>query len=51
MGRGARRGLTDVDPAAMDAELATRLGWAERRIELPAGRYERCCRRPPSPTC
>ncbi len=24
----------------MDAELAVRLGWAERRVELPAGRYE-----------
>ncbi|MEW2634447.1 metallopeptidase TldD-related protein [Streptomyces sp. NPDC048389] len=34
------RDFTDVDPAAMDAELAQRLGWAERRIELPAGRYE-----------
>jgi predicted Zn-dependent protease len=29
-----------VDPAALDAELAVRLGWAERRVELPAGRYE-----------
>ncbi|MFE4591320.1 metallopeptidase TldD-related protein [Streptomyces laurentii] len=36
----ATRDFTDVDPAALDAELATRLGWAERRIELPAGRYE-----------
>ncbi|WP_420032924.1 metallopeptidase TldD-related protein [Streptomyces sp. cg28] len=34
------RDFRDVDPASMDAELATRLGWAERRIELPAGRYE-----------
>ncbi|MFF3287770.1 metallopeptidase TldD-related protein [Streptomyces sp. NPDC003023] len=34
------RDFKDVDPAAMDAELARRLGWAERRIELPAGRYE-----------
>lgn len=24
----------------MDAELAQRLRWAERRIDLPAGRYE-----------
>ncbi|GGY44293.1 MULTISPECIES: metallopeptidase TldD-related protein [Streptomyces] len=30
----------DVDPAALDEELARRLGWAERRVELPAGRYE-----------
>ncbi|RKN03919.1 metallopeptidase TldD-related protein [Streptomyces radicis] len=29
-----------VDPAALDADLATRLRWAERRIDLPAGRYE-----------
>ncbi|MFJ9828168.1 metallopeptidase TldD-related protein [Streptomyces sp. NPDC101160] len=34
------RDFKDVDPAALDAELAIRLGWAERRIELPAGRYE-----------
>ncbi|WP_327357095.1 metallopeptidase TldD-related protein [Streptomyces sp. NBC_01304] len=34
------RDFKDVDPAALDAELATRLGWAERRIDLPAGRYE-----------
>ncbi|MBD0709920.1 MULTISPECIES: metallopeptidase TldD-related protein [unclassified Streptomyces] len=34
------RDFKDVDPAVLDAELATRLGWAERRIELPAGRYE-----------
>ncbi|ELP64301.1 metallopeptidase TldD-related protein [Streptomyces turgidiscabies] len=34
------RDFKDVDPATLDAELAVRLGWAERRIELPAGRYE-----------
>ncbi|MFI0985509.1 metallopeptidase TldD-related protein [Streptomyces exfoliatus] len=34
------RDFKDVETAALDAELATRLGWAERRIELPAGRYE-----------
>ncbi|GAA1186971.1 metallopeptidase TldD-related protein [Streptomyces hebeiensis] len=34
------RDFTDVDPGALDAELARRLAWAERRIELPAGRYE-----------
>ncbi|WP_406860102.1 metallopeptidase TldD-related protein [Streptomyces sp. HUAS MG47] len=34
------RDFKDVDPASLDTELATRLGWAERRIELPAGRYE-----------
>ncbi|MFJ4834093.1 metallopeptidase TldD-related protein [Streptomyces sp. NPDC088747] len=36
----ATRDFKDVDPAALDAELAVRLGWAQRRIELPAGRYE-----------
>ncbi|MGP4113774.1 metallopeptidase TldD-related protein [Streptomyces sp. 4N509B] len=30
----------DVDVAALDDALATRLAWAERRVELPAGRYE-----------
>ncbi|MEU0052525.1 TldD/PmbA family protein [Streptomyces sp. NPDC006184] len=34
------RDFEDVDPGALDAELAVRLGWAERRVELPAGRYE-----------
>ncbi|MEU7031838.1 metallopeptidase TldD-related protein [Streptomyces sp. NPDC046275] len=34
------RDFKDVDPAALDADLAVRLGWAERRIDLPAGRYE-----------
>ncbi|NKI41165.1 metallopeptidase TldD-related protein [Streptomyces physcomitrii] len=36
----ATRDFRDVDPAELDAELAVRLGWAERRVELPAGRYE-----------
>lgn len=36
----ATRDFKDVDPAALDAELAKRLGWAQRRIDLPAGRYE-----------
>ncbi|RSS82965.1 TldD/PmbA family protein, partial [Streptomyces sp. WAC02707] len=36
----ATRDFKDVDPAALDADLAVRLGWAERRIGLPAGRYE-----------
>ena len=30
----------EVDVPALDAQLAERLGWAERRIELPAGRYQ-----------
>ncbi|MFI9624027.1 metallopeptidase TldD-related protein [Streptomyces sp. NPDC052042] len=34
------RDFKDVDPIALDAELAGRLRWAERRVELPAGRYE-----------
>ncbi|EST37782.1 peptidase [Streptomycetaceae bacterium MP113-05] len=34
------RDFADVNPAALDAELAQRLAWAERRVELPAGRYE-----------
>ncbi|WP_335973179.1 metallopeptidase TldD-related protein [Streptomyces sp. CA2R106] len=36
----ATRDFGDVDPLALDAELARRLAWAERRVELPAGRYE-----------
>lgn len=36
----ATRDFKDVDPTALDAELAVRLGWAERKIDLPAGRYE-----------
>ncbi|NJP45584.1 metallopeptidase TldD-related protein [Actinacidiphila epipremni] len=36
----ATRDFRDVDPLALDAELAQRLAWAERRIDLPAGRYE-----------
>ncbi|MWA10224.1 metallopeptidase TldD-related protein [Streptomyces sp. BA2] len=36
----ATRDFKDVDPAALDTELAKRLGWAQRRIDLPAGRYE-----------
>jgi predicted Zn-dependent protease len=33
------RDFLDVDIAAVDADLGRRLAWAERRIELPAGRY------------
>ncbi|MEU6925802.1 MULTISPECIES: metallopeptidase TldD-related protein [unclassified Streptomyces] len=36
----ATRDFKDVDPVGLDAELAQRLRWAQRRIELPAGRYE-----------
>ena len=37
---GATRDFSDVDPGAMDAELVRRLGWASRRVDLPAGRYD-----------
>jgi predicted Zn-dependent protease len=36
----ATRDFSDVDPGALEEQLAQRLGWAERRIDLPAGRYE-----------
>jgi predicted Zn-dependent protease len=31
--------FTDIDLLALDAELATRLSWGQRRLDLPAGRY------------
>ncbi len=34
------RDFADVDVMALGAELAQRLDWQKRRIELPAGRYE-----------
>jgi predicted Zn-dependent protease len=37
---GATRDFVGIDPLALDAELARRLGWAQRRIDLPAGRYD-----------
>ncbi len=36
----ATRDFADVDIATLDAGLAGRLGWAERSVSLPAGRYE-----------
>lgn len=30
----------DVDVAALEAQLTRRLAWAERQVDLPAGRYE-----------
>ncbi len=36
----ATRDFTDVDIAGLDAGLTERLGWAERTVALPAGRYE-----------
>jgi predicted Zn-dependent protease len=37
---GATRDFKDVDALALDQELAQRLSWAERRVDLPAGRYD-----------
>jgi predicted Zn-dependent protease len=37
---GATRDFGDVDAHRMADTLATRLGWAERATELPAGRYD-----------
>jgi predicted Zn-dependent protease len=36
----ATEDFTDVDVAALDAELVRRLGWARTAVELPAGRYD-----------
>jgi predicted Zn-dependent protease len=32
--------FADVEVEALDREIGRRLGWAERSVELPAGRYE-----------
>jgi predicted Zn-dependent protease len=37
---GATRDFTDVDALSFDERLATRLGWGERQVDLPAGRYD-----------
>lgn len=37
---GATRDFVEVDVAAMDAELSRRLAWAERTVDVPAGRYD-----------
>jgi predicted Zn-dependent protease len=34
------RDFTDIDVAAAADDLEQRLGWATRRVEMPAGRYE-----------
>jgi predicted Zn-dependent protease len=34
------RDFNDIDVIALEADLARRLGWAQRSVELPAGRYE-----------
>ncbi|MEY9873668.1 putative Zn-dependent protease [Streptacidiphilus sp. MAP12-33] len=36
----ATRDFRDVDVEVLEAQLTQRLAWAERRIDLPAGRYE-----------
>jgi predicted Zn-dependent protease len=36
----ATRDFSDIDLASIDAGLTERLRWAERTVELPAGRYE-----------
>jgi len=37
--------FTDVNIDAHENEIGRRLGWAERRVDLPAGGTRRCCRR------
>jgi len=37
---GATRDFKDVDGTRMATDLATRLSWGERRLDLPAGRYD-----------
>lgn len=37
---GATRDFAGVSAAAIDEELARRLGWARRQVDLPAGRYD-----------
>ncbi len=37
---GATRDFSDVDALVMDQTVAQRLGWAERHIDLEAGRYD-----------
>ncbi|WP_067465676.1 metallopeptidase TldD-related protein [Actinomadura macra] len=34
------RDFADVDVRALTGDLTRRLGWGERRVDLPAGRYE-----------
>ena len=37
---GATRDFKDVDAQVMEAELTQRLGWASRKVDLEAGRYD-----------
>jgi predicted Zn-dependent protease len=43
---GTSTDFTDVDPLAMEQALAERLAWSERKVDLPAGRYD--CVLPPT---
>ncbi|WP_245582194.1 metallopeptidase TldD-related protein [Nocardioides halotolerans] len=36
----ATRDFSDIDPLAADEELAQRLAWGKRRVDLEAGRYD-----------
>jgi predicted Zn-dependent protease len=36
----ATRDFSDIDPLAAEAELAQRLAWGSRRVDLEAGRYD-----------
>ncbi len=38
-GQGTRD-FRDIDVAALERDLARRLAWAQRKVDLPAGRYE-----------
>jgi predicted Zn-dependent protease len=38
-GQGASE-IATIDLPALEADVAKRLGWSERRVDLPAGRYE-----------
>ncbi|MBF4163767.1 metallopeptidase TldD-related protein [Nocardioides acrostichi] len=37
---GGTRDFSEVDALALDDELARRLAWGRRRVDLPAGRYD-----------
>ncbi|SDS02271.1 Predicted Zn-dependent protease or its inactivated homolog [Nocardioides scoriae] len=37
---GATRDFADVSATRMASDLATRIGWGARRLDLPAGRYD-----------
>jgi predicted Zn-dependent protease len=37
---GATRDFAEVDALSLDEDLARRLTWAQRKVDLPAGRYD-----------